>query len=156
MTYLSHLECARCAKTYDADQVVNLCECGGPLLVRYDLSAVAASGFRPAALAGRVSNLWRYREVLPVRRDENIVTLGEGMTPLLPLRRLGAALGLPNLLLKDEGVNPTGTFKARGAPLPASAGRRSWGSVRWRCRRTATPAAPGPVTGPGPASPSRW
>jgi threonine synthase len=115
MGFLSHLECARCARTYDADQLINLCECGGPLLVRYDLKAALASGFRPAALAGRVSNLWRYREVLPVRRDENIVTLGEGMTPLLPMRRLGEALGLPNLMLKDEGVNPTGTFKARGA-----------------------------------------
>jgi threonine synthase len=115
MTFLSHLECGRCAKTYDADQLRNLCDCGGPLLVRYDLKAAAAAGFRPALLAGRVSSLWRYREVLPVRREENIITLGEGMTPLLPLRRLGAALGLPNLLLKDEGLNPTGTFKARGA-----------------------------------------
>jgi threonine synthase len=114
MAFLSHLECSRCGKTYDADQVLNLCECGGPLLVRYDLKAVAAR-VRPADLAGRPANLWRYREVLPVRDDANIVTLGEGMTPLLPLRRLGAAMGLPNLLLKDEGINPTGTFKARGA-----------------------------------------
>ena len=114
MDYLSHLECARCQRTYDADQVINLCECGGPLLVRYDLKAVADK-LTPARLAGRPSNLWRYREVLPVRDSANIVTLGEGMTPLLSLPRLGAQMGLPGLLLKDEGVNPTGTFKARGA-----------------------------------------
>ncbi|HYF78129.1 MAG TPA: threonine synthase [Symbiobacteriaceae bacterium] len=114
MAFLSHLECARCGKTYDPSLVHNLCECGGPLLVRYDLKAVAAA-VTPARLAGRPANMWRYREVLPVLDDANIVTLGEGMTPLLPLPRLGAAMGLPGLLLKDEGVNPTGTFKARGA-----------------------------------------
>lgn len=122
MAFLSHLECAKCARTYDADQVHNLCECGGPLLVRYDLKAVAAR-VRPADLAGRPASMWRYREVLPVRSDEHIVTLGEGMTPLLPMRRLGAALGLPNLLLKDEGLNPTGTFKARGAAAGMSRAR---------------------------------
>jgi threonine synthase len=84
------------------------------LLVRYDLKAAAAA-VRPADLAGRPSNMWRYREVLPVQDEANVVTLGEGMTPLLPLHRLGGAMGLPGLLLKDEGVNPTGTFKARGA-----------------------------------------
>jgi threonine synthase len=114
MSYMTHLECARCARTYDADRLWNLCECGGPLLVRYDLKAAAAA-VRPADLAGRPANMWRYREVLPVRHEENVVTLGEGMTPLLPLKRLGAALGLPNLMLKDEGISPTGTFKARGA-----------------------------------------
>ncbi len=114
MTYLTHLECARCGATHDADRIQNLCGCGGPLLARYDLRAVAAA-VRPQDLAGRPASLWRYREVLPVRREEQIVTLGEGMTPLLPLKRLGEALGLPRLLLKDEGANPTGTFKARGA-----------------------------------------
>jgi len=114
MSFMTHLECGRCGKSYEADSVQNLCECGGPLLVRYDLAAVAAR-LRPADLAGRPASMWRYREVLPVRREENIVSLGEGMTPLLPLPRLGQALGLPRLLLKDEGINPTGTFKARGA-----------------------------------------
>ncbi|HLN62200.1 MAG TPA: threonine synthase [Symbiobacteriaceae bacterium] len=113
-SYMTHLECARCQRTYDANAVRNLCECGGPLLVRYDLKAAAAA-VRPADLAGRPSNMWRYREVLPVQDEANVVTLGEGMTPLLPLHRLGGAMGLPGLLLKDEGVNPTGTFKARGA-----------------------------------------
>lgn len=119
MTYLSHLECARCGQTYDAEQVVNLCPCGSPLLARYDLTAAAAA-LRPHQLAGRVSSLWRYRELLPVRQDTNVVTLGEGMTPLLPLKRLGEELDLPGLMLKDEGVNPTGTFKARGAAVGIS------------------------------------
>ncbi|HEY0093394.1 MAG TPA: threonine synthase [Archangium sp.] len=119
MSFLSHLECSRCRKTHDADRVQNLCDCGGPLLVRYDLKAVARA-VRPSHLAGRVSSLWRYREVLPVRDDKNIVTLGEGMTPLFPLPRLGAELGLPDLWLKDEGLNPTASFKARGAATGVS------------------------------------
>lgn len=119
MSFLSHLECSRCRKTHDADRVQNLCDCGGPLLVRYDLKA-AARAVRPADLAGRVSSLWRYREVLPLRDDKNIVTLGEGMTPLFPLPRLGAEIGLPDLWLKDEGLNPTASFKARGAATGVS------------------------------------
>jgi threonine synthase len=119
MSFLSHLECSRCRKTHDADRVQNLCDCGGPLLVRYDLKAVARA-VRPADLAGRVSSLWRYREVLPVREDKNIITLGEGMTPLFPLPRLGAEIGLPDLWLKDEGLNPTASFKARGAATGVS------------------------------------
>jgi threonine synthase len=119
MSFLSHLECSRCRKTHDADRVQNLCDCGGPLLVRYDLKA-AARAVRPAQLAGRVSSLWRYRELLPVREDKNIVSLGEGMTPLFPLPRLGTELGLPDLWLKDEGLNPTASFKARGAATGVS------------------------------------
>ena len=119
MSFLSHLECSRCRKTHDADRVQNLCDCGGPLLVRYDLKAVARA-VRPSDLAGRVSSLWRYREVLPLRDDKNIVTLGEGMTPLFPLPRLGAEIGLPDLWLKDEGLNPTASFKARGAATGVS------------------------------------
>ena len=119
MSFLSHLECSRCGKTHDADRIQNLCDCGGPLLVRYDLKA-AAGALRPADLAGRVSSLWRYRELLPVRDERHIITLGEGMTPLLPLPRLGASLGLRHLWLKDEGLNPTATFKARGAATGVS------------------------------------
>ncbi len=119
MSFLSHLECSRCHATHDADRVQNLCTCGSPLLVRYDLKA-AASALRPADLAGRVNSLWRYRELLPVRDPNNIVSLGEGMTPLYPLRRLGAELGLTDLWLKDEGLNPTATFKARGATTGVS------------------------------------
>jgi threonine synthase len=119
MSFLSHLECSRCRKTHDAERVQNLCDCGGPLLVRYDLKA-AARAVRPADLAGRVSSLWRYRELLPVRDPKNIITLGEGMTPLFPLPRLGAELGLRDLWLKDEGLNPTASFKARGAATGVS------------------------------------
>ncbi|MCY1081850.1 threonine synthase [Archangium lansingense] len=122
MPFLSHLECSRCRKTHDADRVQNLCDCGGPLLVRYDLKAVAKA-VRPSDLAGRVSSLWRYREVLPLRDDKNLVTLGEGMTPLFPLPRLGAEIGLPDLWLKDEGLNPTASFKARGAATGVSRAR---------------------------------
>ncbi|MFE8602368.1 threonine synthase [Archangium violaceum] len=122
MSFLSHLECSRCRKTHDADRVQNLCDCGGPLLVRYDLKAVAQA-VRPSDLAGRVSSLWRYREVLPLRDDKNIITLGEGMTPLFPLPRLGAEMGLPDLWLKDEGLNPTASFKARGAATGVSRAR---------------------------------
>ncbi len=82
--------------------------------MRYDLDAIRQSASRDA-LKQRESNMWRYREFLPVEKDENIVTLGEGMTPLFATPSLGAKLGLPNLYLKDEGLNPTGTFKARGA-----------------------------------------
>jgi threonine synthase len=119
MSFLSHLECSRCHATHEAERVQNLCSCGGPLLVRYDLKAVARA-VRPSDLAGRVSSLWRYRELLPVRNPDNIVSLGEGMTPLYPIPRLGAALGLKDLWLKDEGLNPTATFKSRGATTGVS------------------------------------
>ncbi|WNV83259.1 threonine synthase [Umezawaea sp. Da 62-37] len=116
---LTHLDCARCGRRYDADVLANLCECGSPLLARYDLDAVRAS-VTPADLAGRPPTLWRYHEVLPVRDPRHVVTLGEGMTPLLPLPRLGEALGVPGLLMKDEGLVPTGSFKARGAAVGVS------------------------------------
>lgn len=114
MSYVTHLECARCGLTYDATKVNNLCTCGGPMLVRYDLNKVRESACKDR-IKYRASNMWRYREFLPVEDDRNIVTLGEGMTPLLETPALGKAIGLPNLCLKDEGLNPTGTFKARGA-----------------------------------------
>ncbi|MEO6090613.1 MAG: threonine synthase [Umezawaea sp.] len=116
---LTHLDCARCHRRYDADVLANLCECGSPLLARYDLEAVRGD-VTPADLAGRPPTLWRYHEVLPVRDPANVVSLGEGMTPLLPLPRLGEALGVPGLLMKDEGLVPTGSFKARGAAVGVS------------------------------------
>jgi len=117
--YVSHLECSKCSATYESEQVMQLCSCGGPLLVRYDLKRVG-DAFRPEALSSRPPTLWRYRELLPVRKEEHVVSLGEGMTPLLPLKRLGLSVGIPRLLVKDEGLIPTGTFKARGAALAAS------------------------------------
>ncbi|MGE5310550.1 MAG: pyridoxal-phosphate dependent enzyme, partial [Nitrospirota bacterium] len=117
--YVSHLECSKCSAAYESEQVMQLCSCGGPLLVRYDLKRVKAA-FRREALSSRPPTLWRYRELLPVRKEEHVVSLGEGMTPLLTLERLGARVGIPRLLMKDEGLIPTGTFKARGAALAAS------------------------------------
>ncbi|HEY0454392.1 threonine synthase [Actinophytocola sp.] len=119
---LSHLECARCATRYDADSPQNLCTCGTPLLVRYDLDAVGAA-VSTSDIATRPPDLWRYRELLPVRDQKNVVTLGEGMTPILPLPTYGARIGVPGLLAKDEGMLPTGSFKARGAAVGVSRAR---------------------------------
>ncbi len=107
---LTHLECSSCKKTHPHDRLQNLCTCGKPLLARYDLKAAAKTLTR-AALASRPDNMWRYAEVLPGNPP---ISLGEGMTPLLHARRAGAAVGLQNLYVKDEGLNPTGSFKARG------------------------------------------
>jgi threonine synthase len=98
---------------------MQLCRCGSPLLVRYDLKKVRKN-FRKKALASRKENLWRYWELLPVNKEENIVSLGEGMTPLIPLKNSGPKLDLNHLYIKDEGLIPTGTFKARGAAVGVS------------------------------------
>ncbi|MFL6143662.1 MAG: threonine synthase [Labedaea sp.] len=116
------LDCPACGAEYDPDVLTNLCACGSPLLAGYDLDAVAASLTR-AELATRPPSLWRYHELLPVRAPERVLTLGEGMTPLIPLPRLGAEYGVPRLLMKDEGLIPTGSFKARGAAVGASRAR---------------------------------
>jgi len=118
-TTLSHLECPKCAATYDADQVQQLCTCGSPLLVRYDLEE-AGKRLRKEDLPDRAPTLWRYKELLPVRDEANIVSLGEGMTPLVRFDRVGAADGFDNLYMKDEGTIPTGSFKARGAAVGVS------------------------------------
>src|SRR5438874_11419059 len=117
---VTHLECAACGLRHEARQLHNLCaECGKPLLVRYDLKSATAS-LTKESLKGRGPDLWRYREVLPVESDENIVTLGEGYTPLVHASRLGAQLGLKELYVKDEGQNPTQSFKARGMTAAVS------------------------------------
>jgi threonine synthase len=116
---LSHLDCSRCGTCYDADRVQGTCSCGAPLLARYDLRHVAGA-VSPRDIAGRAADLWRYHELLPVRRAGHVVSLGEPMTPLLPMPRIGQALGVPGLLMKDEGLLPTGTFKARGAAVGVS------------------------------------
>jgi threonine synthase len=95
----------------------NLCACGTPLLARYDMAAITVS---TQDIAGRPADLWRYRELLPVRDRRHVVTLGEGMTPILPLPHYGARIGVPNLLVKEEGLLPTGSFKARGAAVGVS------------------------------------
>jgi threonine synthase len=118
-SFLAHLECPRCGRTHDADRLTGLCPCGSPLLARYDLDGVR-SAITPAALAARPATLWRYHELLPVREPGNIVGFGEGMTPLLPLPRLAARVGVRELWMKDDGQLPTGTFKARGAAVGVS------------------------------------
>jgi threonine synthase len=112
MTTLSHLECSLCHNRHAAGQLHHLCECGGPLLARYDLEK-ARSTFNREDVKRGPHNMWRYAPVLPARA-ESIVTLGEGMTPLLRAARLGARFGADQLYIKDEGLNPTGSFKARG------------------------------------------
>jgi threonine synthase len=111
-SFVTHLECSRCGSRYNHREIHHLCACGGPLLVEYDLEA-AGRAVRPDDLRGRVASMWRYREFLPV--EEHAVTLGEGFTQLFRLHRLGDRAGLTDLWLKDDGLNPTGTFKARGA-----------------------------------------
>ncbi len=123
MTYLETLRCPRCATTYDPHVPQNLCTspgCGSPLLARYDLGAVGRAVSKED-IASRNADLWRYRELLPVVGDP--VTLGEGWTPLLPAVRYGVQIGLPRLLVKDEGLIPTGSFKARGAAVGVSRAR---------------------------------
>ena len=95
------------------------CSCGSPLLARYDLRRVASQA-SARDIASRPADLWRYHELLPVRQAARVVSLGEGMTPLLPMPAIGRALGVPGLLMKDEGPLPTGTFKARGAAVGVS------------------------------------
>jgi threonine synthase len=99
--------------------VQGTCSCGAPLLARYDLRRVA-SQVAPRDITGRTADLWRYHELLPVRQPGHVVSLGEGMTPLLAVPKIGRALGVPDLLMKDEGLLPTGTFKARGAAVGVS------------------------------------
>ncbi len=118
-TFVTNLECSIRGKTYEADQLHGLSEAGRPLLVRYDLDAVKAAVSRDD-LGGREADFWRYRELLPVRRTKNIVSLGEVMTPLVRLSNMGRDLGAGEIIVKDEGRLPTGSFKARGLALAVS------------------------------------
>ena len=117
---VTHLECTACGLHHQAQRLLNLCsDCGKPLLVRYNLGR-ASQALNKQTLGGRRADLWRYREVLPVLSDANIVSLGEGWTPLLHARRLGARLGVDELYIKDESQNPTQSFKARGMSVAVS------------------------------------
>ena len=109
-TFVTHLECSLTGERYDADRLHGLSSAGRPLLVRYDLDAVKAAVSRDT-LAARETDMWRWRELLPVRHTANVVSLGEIETPLIPIPR---SAGSPNVLVKDEGRLPTGSFKARG------------------------------------------
>ncbi len=123
-TFVSHLECSLTGERYPADQLHGLSRAGRPLLVRYDLDGVRRALPRDA-LASRPQSLWRYRELLPVRRPENVVSLGEVVTPLVSLPRIAGRLAPKGqkpgeILVKDEGRLPTGSFKARGLVLAVS------------------------------------
>jgi threonine synthase len=117
---VTHLECALCGLRHEAQRLLNLCvECGKPLLVRYDLDR-AKESLTKESLPARRSDMWRYREVMPVQNDENIVSLGEGWTPLMPARTLAEKTGMREIYIKDESQNPTQSFKARGMAAAVS------------------------------------
>jgi threonine synthase len=118
-TFVTHLECSLTGERYPADTLQTLSRAGRPLLVRYDLDGVRRTLTREV-LAARPQTLWRYRELLPVRRAENVVSLGEVVTPLIPMPRIAERLGGGEILVKDEGRLPTGSFKARGLALAVS------------------------------------
>ena len=113
MSNISHLECSVCSRRHEARKVQTLCECGGPLLVRYDLAKTKTTWNRES-LAKAPPNMWRYAPLLPVEDPKHTVTLGEGLTLIMKADRLAARLGATDLWVKDEGLNPTGSFKARG------------------------------------------
>ena len=116
----THLECSRCLRELDGGKPQRLCTCGSPLLARYDLDQGRKIFGDPAILRNRRRDLWRYEEMLPVRERRFRAALGEGGTPLIRASRLGEGLGMSRLLIKDESLNPTGSFKARGLCLAVS------------------------------------
>ena len=122
-SYIDHLECTTCGKAYPYDGLATVSECCGKVLfVRYDLARLRREVQR-ADLDGRPANMWRYNELLPVLDPEAVITLGEGGTPLLEAATLAREVGIRRLLVKEEGLNPTGTFKARGI---AAAVSKAW------------------------------
>ena len=121
-SFLDHLECTACGHHFNAEQLCTVCvDCGKVLFARYDLSAIRKS--IPRDFSSRQQTMWRYRELMPIRDEANIVSLGEGMTPLIPAKRLGRVYGFDQLFIKEEGLNPTGTFKARGMSAAVSRAR---------------------------------
>ena len=119
-SYLTNLECTYCGETFSADEPMRLCDkCGKVLYPRYDISK-ASKNFTKDLLRDRAPNMWRYFEMMPIREESNIVTLGEGFTPIFETKALGAKIGSNALFLKDEGLNPTASFKARGLSAAVS------------------------------------
>ena len=116
---MTNLECSVCTRKYAAGEVWNLCDCGGPLLVRYDLERLRGEWSRDS-LGTAPNSMWRYAPALPVQHEASIISLGEGMTPIIPAQRTGSRIGAADLLIKDEGLNPTGSFKARGLSCAVS------------------------------------
>ena len=116
-SHASHLSCSKCSKNFAVDGLHHLSACcQKPLIINYS----DAPYFQKTDLIGRVNSMWKYFEMLPLTNHDNIITLGEGMTPILPATRLAKMYGLSNLLVKDEGLNPTGSFKARGMSMAIS------------------------------------
>ncbi|WP_164667804.1 threonine synthase [Virgibacillus doumboii] len=118
-SYVSHLYCPKCGNTFGTSEQHQLCTCGSPLLVAYDLDEMKKN-VAPEEWGTREPTLWRYHELLPVEEEHHVVSLGEGMTPLIPMRELGNDMSIGNLYMKDEALIPTGTFKARGAAVGVS------------------------------------
>lgn len=118
-SYLHHLVCSRCGTEYPSDGVIETCECGAPLFAEYDYERLKQE-FTKEELKSRPNNLWRYHELLPIRNPENVVSLDEHMTGILPMKRLGSKYGMHHLLVKNEGTLPSGTFKARGSAVGIS------------------------------------
>lgn len=118
-SYATQLNCPKCNAVYDISIINNLCKCGSPLLVDYDLEGVRQA-LKPEDVKLREPNLWRYHELLPVKDQKNVISLGEGMTPMLPMIKIGKDMGIPHLHMKDEGLIPTASFKARGAAVGVS------------------------------------
>lgn len=123
MTFLEKLECTRCDASYSPDQPHNLCACGAPLFARYRLKEIKKQVKRDR-ISNRSPSMWRYREVLPIAEEKDIITLGEGFTPLTPAKNLGERVRLKNLWIKDESSNPTGSFKARGMSVAISMAKK--------------------------------
>jgi threonine synthase len=118
-TFAQEIVCPRCDNRFPLSHLLNLCDCGSPRLVSYDLRTASAT-LAKSSLQGRVPTLWRYRELLPLQDDANLISLGEGFTPLIEARTLPRELGLQRLWIKDEAQNPTGSFKDRGLSLAVS------------------------------------
>jgi len=129
LTFLTHLECSVCGDRHSPHEIQTVCRsCGKSLIARYDLQA-ARNQFRREHLKDKAPSMWRYLPVLPIERETNIISLGEGMTPVIPLRTLGGELGLPNLWMKDDGQLPTGSFKARGLAMAISKAKEAGAKV---------------------------
>ena len=165
MSFVTHIECTVCGRRHEAGRLLTVCaRCGQMLAVRYDLARVALSVSKDA-LRQRPPGMYRFRELLPLEDTEEPATLGEGGTPLLPLPRLGAHLGLRNLWAKDEGQNPTGSFKARGLGMAVTKARtlgvkglmipsagNAGGAAAVYCARAALPVAVVVPRGTAPAA----
>lgn len=118
-SYVSHLHCPKCKETYSVEEQHQLCKCGSPLLVAYKMDELKDK-FNKESLSQRKTDLWRYHELLPVQNKDNVITLGEGFTPIVELKKTGKDMDIPNLYMKDEGMIPSGSFKSRGAAVGVS------------------------------------